>query len=100
MNVKKALTIPQAFMALPASEKAGWFGMCFIHGATLPITLANIMGWSDNLPPVSMVVLVWFGLSLYLWRAIATHDRLHIVSNSIGFSLNSILLALMFLPKY
>lgn len=100
MNVKKALTLPQLFMAMPRYEKAGWIGMCAIHGATLPITISNIMGWSDNLPPLSMVGLVWLGLTLYLWRAIAVNDRLHIVSNSIGFTLNSVLLALMFLPRY
>ena len=97
---KKLLTLPQIFANMPRSEKAGWIGMLCIHGATLPITVSNIMGWSDKLPPLSMVSLVWFGLLLYLWRAIATNDKLHIVSNSIGFALNSLLLALMFLPRY
>lgn len=100
MNAKKVLTLPQSFAALPRYEKAGWVGMVCIHGATLPITVSNIMGWSDNLPPLSMVALVWSGLALYLWRAVAVNDRLHIVSNSIGFTLNSLLLALMFLPRY
>lgn len=99
-QMNKALTMTQAFLAMPLYEKAAWLGMLFIHGATVPITVSNIMGWSNNLPPLSMVSLVWVGLALYLWRAVATNDKLHIVSNSIGFSLNSILLALMFLPRY
>jgi hypothetical protein len=82
------------------AEIGGWVGMCLIHGATIPVTVANILGWSDRLPPLSMVLLVWAGLALFLWRAIDRNDKLYIVSNSIGFVLNSILLALIVFPVY
>lgn len=79
-------------------EIGGWAGMCLIHGATLPVTLGVIMGYSSALPPLSMVLLVWLGLALFLWRAIAQKDMLYIVSNAIGFALNSVLLALIVFP--
>jgi len=81
-----------------ASESAGWVGMVLIHGATVPATVGNILGYSDKLPPLSMVLLVWAGLALFLWRAIARADTLYIVSNAVGFVLNSILLALIVFP--
>ena len=74
---------------------SGWVGMVLIHGATLPTTLGVIMGYSDRVPPVSMVILVWSGLMLFLFRAIVQKDTLYIVSNSVGFFFNSILLALI-----
>jgi hypothetical protein len=80
------------------SEKAGWLGMVLIHGATMPVTVSNIAGISDALPPLSMVLLVWMGLALFLWRAVARKDMLYIVSNAIGFFLNSVLLALIVYP--
>jgi hypothetical protein len=82
------------------AEIGGWVGMCLIHSATIPVTVANILGWSDRLPPLSMVLLVWAGLALFLWRAIDRKDTLYIVSNAIGFVLNSILLALIVFPLY
>ena len=85
-------------MKLSLSELAGWAGMVLIHSATLPATIGNIMGWSDQLPPVSMVLLVWAGLALFLWRAFARNDMLYIVSNAVGFILNSLLLALIVFP--
>ena len=85
-------------MKLSPSELAGWVGMVFIHSATVPATVGNIMGWSDNLPPVSMVFMVWVGLVLFLWRAFGRNDMLYIVSNAVGFALNSILLALIVFP--
>lgn len=86
--------------AMPPAEVGGWVGMCLIHGATVPVTVSNILGWSDKLPPLSMVLLVWAGLALFLWRAIDRRDVLYIVSNAVGFFLNSILLALIVFPAY
>lgn len=84
---------------MPAPEIGGWAGMCLIHGATIPTTVSRIMGYSTALPPLSMVLLVWSGLALFLWRAIARNDFLYTVSNAIGFVLNSVLLALIVFPK-
>lgn len=81
--------------AMPAAELAGWVGMVLIHGATVPTTVSNILGLSNELPPLSMVLLVWAGLALFLWRAIERKDTLYTVSNAFGFALNSVLLALI-----
>jgi hypothetical protein len=77
------------------SELSGWIGMILIHSATLPVTLGIILGYTDTLPPASMILLVWSGLFLFLIRAIAQNDKLYIISNSIGFFFNSILLVLI-----
>jgi hypothetical protein len=53
------------------------------------------MGWSTDLPPLNFILLVWLGLFLFLIRAIYAKDTLYIVSNAIGFSLNSLLLMLI-----
>jgi len=77
------------------SEACGWIGMILIHGATAPTSLSVLMGWSTNLPPLNFILLVWLGLFLFLIRAIYAKDMLYIVSNAIGFSLNSLLLMLI-----
>lgn len=77
------------------SEAAGWIGMVLIHSATLPTTLGIILGYSDKIPPISMVLLVWSGLFLFLIRAIGNNDKLYIISNAVGFFFNTILLALI-----
>ena len=77
------------------SEACGWIGMILIHGATAPTSVSVLMGWSTDLPPLNFILLVWLGLFLFLIRAIYAKDTLYIVSNAIGFSLNSLLLALI-----
>lgn len=74
---------------------SGWFGMVLIQSATLPVTIKNIMGMGTSMPPIEMVLLIWTGLLLFLVRAAINKDTLYIVSNSIGFFLNGILLALI-----
>ena len=77
------------------AEIGGWIGMVLIHGATIPTSLSVIMGWSSDLPPLDMVLMIWAGLALFFLRAIARIDWLYLVSNAIGFILNSILLAII-----
>lgn len=77
------------------SEAGGWVGMCLIHGATLPVTISLILGWSNHYPPISMILLVWTGLALFFLRALARRDRLYLVSNGVGFAFQSVLLGLI-----
>ena len=74
------------------AEIGGWIGMVLIHGATIPTSVAVIMGCSDHLPPLDMILMIWVGLMLFFIRALARFDWLYLVSNGIGFFLQSVLL--------
>ena len=50
-------------------------------------------GESTHVPPISMVLMVWIGLVLYLVRAVIQRDIVHITSNTIGFLTQSTLMA-------
>ena len=77
------------------AEIGGWVGMLLIHGATIPTSIAVIMGWSSDLPPLDMVLLIWSCLFLFFLRALARFDWLYLVSNAVGFFLQSLLLAII-----
>ena len=76
-------------------ETGGWIGILLIQGATLPTTIPVLLGGNTDLPPLSMVLMVWAGLMLFLLRAIEQRDRLYIVSNGVGFALQTVLLAII-----
>lgn len=73
----------------------GWAGVVLLQGATLPSMIGRLSGSDADLPPVSMVLMVWAGLLLYLIRAVRQKDVVYITSNAIGFLLNSVLLYLI-----
>jgi hypothetical protein len=77
-----------------ASGLAGWIGMVMLQGSTLP-TLYDALTGVAYLPPLSLTALTWAGLSLYLWNAIAQRNVLYMVGNTIGLTLNSIVMGLI-----
>jgi len=83
---------------MPLTDKMGWIGVIFLQGATLPTMIANVLGWSATLPPLSMVLMVWIGLACYFYRAYKQRDTVYMTSNGIGLFFNTILLALIALP--
>ena len=97
-KVSKMQKVINKVRGMAAPEIAGWLAMVMLHSNTMPTTIGIIMGKNMVLPPLSMVLLTWFGLALYLWRAIYQRDTLYMVSNGIGFALNSILLAILVFP--
>lgn len=78
-----------------AIEAGGWIGIILIQGATLPTTIPVILGMTATLPPLSMVLMVWAGLTLFLIRSVAQRDVLYMASNGIGFLLQTVLLAII-----
>jgi hypothetical protein len=74
---------------------SGWIGMALIQSATLPTIINKIFDPTVAMPPLSMVLLIWSGLFLFLIRAIIQKDMLYIISNSIGFLSQSVLLYLI-----
>ena len=77
------------------SDISGWLGMILIQSSTLPVTYNIWKGTATNIPPLSMITLVWAGIILYLIRAIIQKDIVHITSNTIGFITQSALMALV-----
>jgi hypothetical protein len=77
------------------SEFGGWIGMILIQSSTIPVSISIIRGNAERIPPVDMTVMIWVGLFFFLLRAIANKDNLYIVSNSVGFFFQTILLILI-----
>ena len=73
----------------------GWIGLILIQSATIPTIINRIFDPTVAMPPLDMVALIWAGLLLFLIRALIQKDMLYIVSNSIGFFFQSVLLYLI-----
>lgn len=82
------------------NNQLGWLGVILLQGATLPSMFDRVFGNGEaaTLPPLSMVLMVWAGLILYLVRAIRQRDMVYIVSNGIGTALNTVLMAMIIFP--
>lgn len=79
-------------MGVDIAKSTGWAGLVLIHSSTIPTLITK-----TQLPPLSMVLLLWIGLFLFLINAYLTNNRLYLISNAIGFVFQSIMLALIIL---
>jgi hypothetical protein len=78
-----------------SAEAVGWLAIVFIHCATIPSVLSLIMGMSDRLPSLDVVMFAWGGLLLMFIRALIVKDMLNIITIGIGFFIQAFLLALV-----
>ena len=78
-----------------SAEAVGWLAIVFIHCATIPSVLSLIMGMSDRLPSLDVVMFAWGGLLLMFIRALIVKDMLNIITIGVGFFIQAFLLALV-----
>lgn len=99
-TIKVALSIPKPLARWNLTREKffdilGYLAIVLIQGATMPSLLAFIINGQGELPPLVMTLMVWAGLGLYLARSFDRRDMVAIVSNSIGFMLQSVMLAVI-----
>jgi len=78
-----------------SSETVGWLAALFIHCATIPPILGLLLGVSDKLPSVDVVVFLWASLFLLFVKSLINKDTLNIVTISVGFMVQASLLGLL-----
>ena len=78
-----------------SSEAIGWLAIVLIHCATIPSILSLIIGMSDKLPSLDVVLFAWSGLLLLFIRSFIVKDMLHIITIGIGFFVQAFLLGLV-----
>lgn len=78
-----------------SSETVGWLAVLFIHCATIPSILGLLLGVSDKLPSIDVVMFLWISLMLLFIKALINKDTLNIVTISVGFMVQASLLGLL-----
>lgn len=79
-----------------SAETLGWVGVVLIHASTIPSLLAVLSGLSDRMPAMDMVLLLWAGLAALFIQAAVLNNRVQLVTISMGFMIQSVLMALIF----
>jgi hypothetical protein len=94
-DIKNLRTALEGAMKRVSSETMGWLAGIVIHAATVPTLLAMITGLSDSGPNLDVVFFMWAGLVLLFFKAVVMRDMLNIVTLSLGFMVQSALMAML-----
>ena len=95
-SVKEFVTqIIQSIKAVSA-EAIAWTAIVLLHLSTVPSILAMMSGYSTDLPPADLVLMIWIALILFLLRAAIKRDVLQMLTVGIGFAVQAAMLVLLF----
>jgi hypothetical protein len=95
------MTGPEMKVELPemkanrTQETVGWIGMILVQCASFPSLYMLAMGHDVSLPDLSLVLLLMGGLAMYFWRALLQRDRIYLISNALGFSVQACMLSVI-----
>jgi len=76
-------------------QTIGWVGMLLVQCASFPSLYNLIILGEAELPPLSMVIMLQVGLALYFARAYMQRDVVYLVSNGLGFAIQTLLFCLI-----
>jgi hypothetical protein len=79
-----------------SAEAVAWAAIVVIHLATVPSMLAVMSGYSNDLPPADLVLMIWAALILFLLRAALKRDILQMLTIGAGFAAQASMLVLLF----
>ena len=79
-----------------SAEAVAWSAIVIIHLATVPSLLAMMSGYSTDLPPADLVLMIWLALILFLIRAAIKRDVLQMLTIGVGFAAQASMMVLLF----
>ena len=92
---KSLVTFCSTQLSVAVADTLDWVAIIVLHAATVPTVLGVLLGVSDSLPPVDLILFVWAGLAILFARSSIKRDLLNILTNGIGFLAQAVLLALI-----
>ena len=78
-----------------SADALGWIAIVLCHLAAVPTLLAVLLGQSDKLPPVDIMIFIWVALVTMFVKALIDNKKLYVATITIGFAAQTILMGLI-----
>lgn len=78
-----------------SAHALGWLAILLAHFASLPTLIAVLMGKSDKLPPVDLMIFVWAALIMLFFKSLIERNYLYIATISLGFAAQTLIMGLI-----
>lgn len=78
-----------------SAHTLGWITIVLLHFSSVPTLLAVLLGKSDTLPPVDILVFIWSALITLFFKALIERNSLYIATICLGFAAQTVLMSLI-----
>lgn len=80
-----------------SAHTLGWIAIVLLFFSNVPTLIAVLLGKSDTLPPVDIVIFLFAGLIALFFKALIEKNFLYIATICMGFAAQAVLMSLTFL---
>lgn len=78
-----------------SAHALGWIALVMLHFSSVPTLWAVLIGQSDKLPSIDLMIFIWSALTTLFVKAILEKDRLYVTTIAIGFVAQTVLMGLI-----
>jgi len=78
-----------------SAHALGWIAIVMLHFASIPTLWAVIVGNSDKLPNIDLMVFIWAALTTLFVKSLLEKDILYIATITIGFVAQTLLMGII-----
>jgi hypothetical protein len=78
-----------------SAHTLGWFTIILCHFAAIPTLLAVLLGQSDKLPPVDLMIFIWSALITMFFKSLIEKNFLYISTICLGFCAQTVIMSLI-----
>jgi hypothetical protein len=79
------VTFIQNHLVNLSAHALGWIAIVMLHFASVPTLWAVMIGQTDKLPSIDIMIFIWSALTTLFVKAILEKDRLYVTTIAIGF---------------
>jgi hypothetical protein len=78
-----------------SAHTLGWISIILCHFAAIPTLLAVLLGQSDKLPPVDLMIFIWAALITMFFKSLIERNFLYVATICMGFCAQTVIMSLI-----
>lgn len=78
-----------------SAHTLGWITILLLHFAAVPTLLAVLVGTTDKMPSVDIVLFIWSALITLFFKAMIEKNFLYVATVCVGFAAQTIIMSLI-----
>lgn len=78
-----------------SARTLGLLAIVLAHFSSIPTLMAVLLGQSDKLPPVDLMLFVWASLVAVFFKSLIERNSLYVAAIAIGFAAQTVIMSLI-----
>jgi hypothetical protein len=78
-----------------SARTLGLLAIVLAHFSSVPTLMAVLLGQSDKLPPVDLMLFVWASLIALFFKSLIERNSLYVATIALGFAAQTVMMSLI-----